>query len=379
MNHSTKPRQRQRRERRGTALILVLVAMVVLAVLSSASMMSAFQEARSSRASQIQQRALTVAEFGLNQQLANWPATRQAMAVGAIDEVRVPVALGDEALVRVQRLNPLLFNVVSVGRAGIGNGLMEAQRQVSQLVRFSTPSIRPTGTFTTFGNVTISGSMSLTGRNTTPPGWTGCPAAPDAFAITHNPARVPNVNKPATQAVGGLSASPAAADPNTYTVFGTETWASLVAKANVRVTGGSASPSPSGSSTTCNTTSSSNWGEPARSAGHTAGCVNYFPIIYSSGNLVINGGRGQGILIVDGSLRMINHDFVGLVLVRDHMLNGGGTSSVRGAVMIRSANNQTTSMNANHSFAYSFCGVDRALSALATPARPNERAWGNVY
>lgn len=377
MNRSSIPRRYTRRKRRGTALILVLVAMVVLAVLASASMMSAFQEARSSRASQIQQRALTVAEFALNQQLANWPASRQAMAVGAIDSLRVGVELGDTAVVRVQRLNTLVYNVVSVGRAGIGNGLMEAQREVSQLVRFSSPTIRPGGIITSFGNVDIQGSPSVSGRNTAPPGWAGCATARDTFAISHNPSSTASVQKPASQAVGGVRADPRAGDPNTYTTFGDDSWTSLVAKRNVTVSG-TVNPTPSGSSSTCNTFSS-NWGEPWRVGSHVAGCVNYFPIIYSPGNLRISGGRGQGILIVDGSLDISgNFNFVGLVLVRDHF-DGSGNFTLHGALMTRNANNQTNRLRGNVTLNYSNCAMERALTALAVPSRPTERAWANVY
>ncbi|GAB1342631.1 hypothetical protein [Gemmatimonas sp.] len=141
--------------RRGAALLLVLVAMVVLAVLSSASMMSAFQEARGSRAAQIQQRALTVAEYGLNLQLANWTSQRSGLALGAIDSSIVGVALGDTAVVRVQRLTNVDYQVVSIGRAGVGNGLLEAQRQVSLLVKMSAPTIRPGGIITSYGDVDI--------------------------------------------------------------------------------------------------------------------------------------------------------------------------------------------------------------------------------
>lgn len=91
-----------RRLRRGSALLLVLAAMVVLAVLSSAAMMASFQEARSSRAGQIQQRALTVAEFGLNTQLASWSQSRNALANGAIESSTIGVARGDSATVSIQ-------------------------------------------------------------------------------------------------------------------------------------------------------------------------------------------------------------------------------------------------------------------------------------
>lgn len=370
-------RRRVVRARRGSALLLVLVAMVVLAVLAAASMMSAFQEARSSRAAQIQQRALTVAEFALNQQLANWPSQRSALAVGAIDSLRVGVDLGDTAIVRVQRLTSSDFNVVSVGRAGIGNGLMEAQREVSLLVKLASPAIRPAGIITTYGDLDIQGSASVTGRNNAPPGWTGCATARDTFAISHRPGVRVSVQKPASQAVGGVRSDPVAGDPRTYDTFGTETWASLVAKANVRVTA-SISPTPSGNATTCNALAS-NWGEPWRGTGTVAGCMGYFPIIYSPGDLDLSGGRGQGILIVDGRLRVSsNFSFVGLILVRDEF-EAQGNVEIYGAMLSRNADNSETRVRGNAVLAYSACGVQRALDALSLPSRPTGRAWANVY
>jgi len=370
--------RRLTRERRGSALLLVLVAMVVLAVLGSASMMSALQEARSSRAAQIQQRALTVAEFALNQQLSSWRSERQSMAVGAIDSLAVGVDLGDTAIVRVQRLSSTDFNVVSVGRAGIGNGLMEAQRDVSMVVNFRSPVIQPGGILMTYGDVDIQGSPTVSGRNTTPPGWTDCSTpARDTFALSYNSAAKVSVQKPASQAIGGTYADPRAADPRSYDTFGTETWASLIARANIRVTG-NVNPTPSGSSTTC-TASTSNWGEPRRGGGTVAGCTSYFPTIYSPGDLDLETGRGQGILIVHGRLRIRgNFQFNGLVLVRDEF-EAEGNMSLYGSVMSRNADRSETRVRGNGTLMYSRCAIDRALSALGSPTRVKGRAWANIY
>lgn len=366
------------RARRGVALVLVLVVIVVLAVLASASMMAAFQEARSSRASQIQQRALTIAEYGLNLQLSNWNTTRNGLAIGAIDSSNVGLDVGDTAKVSIQRLSDRVFNVVSIGRAGINSGLLEAQRQVSMLVRISAPVIRPGGIMTSFGNVDIQGSPDVSGRNTTPPGWPDCPVGGrDTVALSHRPGVRVSVQKPSTQAVGGTRADPNAGDPRTYDTFGPETWASLAARANVRVTA-SINPTPSGSATACNTFSS-NWGEPSRGMGTVAGCYGYFPIIYSPGDLDLSGGRGQGILIVDGRLRVSgNFLFVGLILVRDE-LEAQGNIDIYGAVMTRNADGSETRVRGNAGLFYSRCSVDRAMGGLGTPVRARQRSWAPVY
>jgi len=369
---------RGRRARRGVALLLVLVVIVVLAVLASASMMSALQEARSARASQTEQRALTIAEYGLNLQLANWNAARNALPIGTIDSSNVGLDVGDSATVHIQRLSNRAFNVVSVGRAGINIGLLEAQRQVSMVVRISTPDIRPGGVLTAFGDVDIQGSPDVSGRNTNPPDWTDCAVgAGDTVALSYRPGANISIQKPPSQAVGGTRADPRAGDPRTYDTFGPETWASLAARAQVRVTG-NISPTPSGSATACNLFAS-NWGEPSRGMGTVAGCSSYFPIIYSPGDLDLTSGRGQGLLLVDGRLRIRgNFLFVGLILVRDEF-EAEGNMDVYGAVMSRNADGVATRLRGNAGLFYSRCSVERAMEATGIPVRARQRSWAPVY
>jgi hypothetical protein len=357
--------------------VLVLVAMVVLLVLSSGAMVGSMQELRTSRNLSVQQRALAVAEYGMNAQLANWPLTRNALANGAIDSTVVVVQTGDTARVRVQRLNARTFNLVSIGRASIGSSRLEAQRQTSLLVRVSSPSIKPQGLMTIFNGLQVQGSPVLNGRNTPPPGWSACSGYPttDTVAVAYNPSSVPSVQK-ANQTVGGTRATAAAADTANYSVYGSETWASLVAKANVTTSGGN--PSPSGNATTC-TTSSTNWGEPSRASGAVVGCQNYFPVIYSAGDLMITGGRGQGILLVNGTLTLRgNFMFAGIIIVRND-LDVAGTPEVYGSVMVRGANNTGSRVLGNASFYFSHCAAGQALSGLATPKRTSQRSWSALY
>ena len=49
----------------------------------------------------------------------------------------------------------------------------------------------------------------------------------------------------------------------------------------------------------CDTKVETNWGEPTVPGDP---CFDYFPIIYHNGNLKLQGGRGQGILLVEGDL-----------------------------------------------------------------------------
>lgn len=369
-------------ERRGSALVLVLVAMVVLLVLSSGAMLGAMQELRTSRTLAVQQRAQAAAEYGMTQQLANWPANRGTMANGAIDSVVVVIQTGDTARVRVQRLNARTYNVVSIGRAAIGNGLLEAQRQTSMLVRTSGGGkFKPLGLMTMSDDLEVQGSALLDGRNTAPPGWSDCAAYPtsDTTAVSYDPSAQIQVQK-ANQTVGGVKSNPLAGDPNSYNNFGGETWAALAARAGIKVSG-SLNPGPVGSATSC-TMSSSNWGEPARGNGSVAGCQSYFPIIYSAGDLDLQGnGRGQGILIVDGRLRIRgNFSFYGLILVSERF-EMEGSAEIYGAVMVKAPTNEDSKVSGNATMRFSHCALGKAANALGggTVTRTKARSWAQIY
>ncbi len=272
------------RERRGTALLLALFAMVVLLLLSQGAFVASLHEYRAGRNTLVEQRAFAVAEFGINREIAAWPRSRNlppptGLAFGAIDSNSVFVSQGDTARVKVTRLNDNTFWVVSTGRASIGNDALESQRMTHMLVRIAYPSISPGGAIVTAGDITVRGNAFVTGKNTDPAGWTQCAeiAGRDTFAISYAPGVKVSIQK--TNSVeNGTNADPAAADSNTYVRFGTESWNSLVANANVRIAGGTYQPFPVGNATACTTSQLLNWGEPFRGGGSIVGCMDYYPI-----------------------------------------------------------------------------------------------------
>lgn len=366
-----------RRARRGSALLLVLIAMILLAVLSTSAVMGTMQEFKAGRNMLVQQRALTIAEYGLNGTLESWPSTRSTMAVGAIDSSKVAVVTGDTARVAVMRLNGTTFLVSSLGRSSVGNGQLESQRQVAMLVRMSAPTMIPAGVMASLGDFETKGSPVVSGKNTPPTGWTGCAAARDTFAISYKPGVRVDVQK-ASQTVGGTNSDASLSSAGALTTFGGETWASLAARANIRVSS-SANPSPTGSATAC-TYSSSNWGEPSRTGSAIVGCQSYFPIIYSAGDLDLEGnGRGQGLLIVDGRLRLKgNFMFAGIMLVRDEF-EMEGNAKVFGSVISRNADGSETKFGGNAELTYSQCAISQALGALGQPARSKHRSWVQLF
>lgn len=372
--------------RRGSALLIALIAIIVLALLSTAAILGSMQEFRGGRNALVEQRAFAVAEFGLNREIANWDRSRNlpppvGRAVGVTDSSPVYVAQGDSARVFITRLTQNTFWVVAVGRASIGNGQLEAQRQTHALVRLAYPSITPGGAIVTAGNIDVKGSADITGRNTDPANWTQCAsiAGRDTFAIAYAPGKSATIQKP-LQVIGGIYPDPAASDSNTYVRYGTETWNTLTANADITIGGGTWQPEPVGTATEC-TYGTANWGEPTRGTGAILGCKDYFPIIYSSAGITLSHGRGQGVLLVNGDVRLTgNFQWYGLIIARDDIIKGNGTFDLWGSVMSRNANvNDDNAITGNSSFRWSKCAVESALRGSAILTRAKERSWVQMF
>lgn len=380
--------------RRGAALPIALLLLVVMSVLSAGAFTASRHSFRSGRNALVEQRAFAVAEFGLNQEVARWdprrnlPPSKGGLRIGGIDSIPVHVAVGDSARMRITRLSDMLYWVESVGRASIPNPDLSAVRSVGALVRLAYPTITPRGAVTTAGDVDVRGGATIDGRDGLPTTWTTAECAdlrgPDLHAIVVPPGadvdfRFGHITSPLT-----ILRDPIAADSNTYVRYGTETWNSLAAAANIKLPGGvyGSDILPTDSAGTCHTTRLMNWGEPLRGSGTVASCTGYFPIIYVDGDLHLNGrGRGQGILLVNGDLELNGtFDFTGLVIARDDIERGTGTATITGAVMARNASIGDGSFWAGtQDVQYSRCAVESALRGSAMLVRARDRSWMQVF
>jgi hypothetical protein len=385
-----------RRARRGAALPLALLLLVVMSVVSAGAFVAARQTFRGGRNAVVEQRAFGVAEFGMNQEVARWdtrrnlPVSKGGMAIGGVDSTPVYVAAGDSARMRITRLSDMIYWVESVGRASIPNPALTSVRSVGALHRLAYPTITPRGAVTTAGNIRLQGSATVDGRDNVPAQWTAAECAdmrgPDLYAIAAPPGAT--VQYQAGNITSPLSVlyDPVAGDSNTYVRYGTESWNSLAAAANVKLLGGQYGTDilPSDSSGVCLTSSMMNWGEPFRGGSdYVAACTAYFPIIYVNGDLQLNGkGRGQGILLVNGNLRINGtFDFDGLIVVRDDIDKGNGSATITGAVMARNATfaDGGSWINGNQTVSYSKCAVESALRGSAILVRVRDRSWMQVY
>lgn len=376
-------------DRRGVALITALFGVVVLAVMMSGMYFTSNQEYRGTRNALVEQRGFAVAEYGLNSEVSNWDRGRNLLTnfpVGSIDSSKVYVAAGDTAWVKVSRLTENTFWVVSEGLANIGVTNLEARRMTSAYVRIAYPTITPKGAITAAGNVRLQGSALVDGDDSSPTGWTNCGAlTPTVPAVTVPPGATVTYSSSNIASTPAVQYDAAAADSNTYVRYGSESWNTLTANADIKLAGGvyNSDIEPVGTATTCDRSGNFNWGEPFR-PGTVAGCYGYFPIIYASGTLKLNGdGYGQGILLVNGDFEINGKfEFYGIVIVRDDITKGNGTAKIQGAVFAANldlADPMSGWITGNQDVLYSKCAVESALAGSAILVRVSQRHWAQVF
>jgi hypothetical protein len=136
---------------------------------------------------------------------------------------------------------------------------------------------------------------------------------------------------------------------------------------------------PSLSGANCNTASSSNWGEPYEVSLFPA-CRTFFPIIYSTGDIHISGGRGQGILLVNGDLELTGgFEFDGVVIVRGNVRTTGTGNHITGGLMASNVDLDDDAVLGNAVLRYSSCSINRVASSSSPGAQLKSRGWLQVY
>jgi hypothetical protein len=170
-------------------------------------------------------------------------------------------------------------------------------------------------------------------------------------------------------------------DLATYEVLGRVSRAGLAARADITLTAGAImSPRPDGAGR-CEPSDSTmdpeSWGEPARS-GQSPRCEGFFPVVHAPGGLHLTSGRGQGILLVDGHLR-IDGPFLyyGIVIAAGGVETRGSNVTIYGAVL--SAAQREVVWHAAGHVRRSTCAISRASAAAARLYPLRRRAWAELF
>jgi Tfp pilus assembly protein PilV len=376
------------RSRDGFALVIALAAIVIIGAIITGMFFASTQDYRVSRNSSSQARALTAAEYGLNNVMTTgqWNNSWNSAANGLLATVAYSPGDSSKDTVRVTKLADATFMLTSTGRSGPASGA-QARHRVGALVTLSILNLNMLAALTTRGSAKIGGSSFLDGNDSSIPGW-NCPPAGSGLAGL----AMPDTTKIQTSGCNNLSCvsgtpkiseTPAAAKDSTYFNFGPGlNWSDLTAMASKTVTSGTTLSNilPSATSGVCNTALSGNWGDPLHLDPSVASCQNYFPIIYAQGDLHLTGGVGQGILLVEGDLTVTGGvQFYGPVIVKGSLSSAGTGGHFNGGVMAANVDLSQNTLLGNAVISYSSCAVTKALSAAATPMFSVGRSWTELY
>jgi hypothetical protein len=382
---------------RGFALPVAVFALVVVGVLVTGGFYMARQETRIGVAGQNAQAAFYLAERGIYSTLANWQSTYSSAAAWSTTATATGTGTDGTWSVTVMPMTSKLYFLTSTGTVTSGGPLMSgATRQVGMIARVVTPNMEPPAALTTVGTLNFGGSAIIDGRDTDPTMWPGlCGAAGgtnkpgvmmnDTSKINFN-GNEANIRQ--NQLFGATDLSQKSnMTSDSLLVFGDMTFDDLKSVAEKIYTTVPAQPGPSLTGAACNYAGSStmpNWGEPLL---NTHPCFNYFPIIYlNNPNTTWNfsGGRGQGILLVEGSLKVTGQfEFYGPVIIKGTLSTqgGGGTQHFHGGVVAANASLDDNTVLGTADIVFSTCAVERAVinNTALTKARPlARRSWVDV-
>jgi hypothetical protein len=372
--------QLTRHRRDGFALAVAIGAIVVIGALIAGVFFASTQQYRIGRSTIMQTRAQTAAEYGLDALLdplqtqsdARWNSVWNTNSSAPGLKGRVVFAYnGALDTVRVTKLSRTGFLVTSEGRVTSPNGA-QARRRVGMLVTLLIPNVNVRGAVTIKGNIKYGGSAQISGKDSTLTGRNCPPVGATVPGVAVSPTTTIQCSGCGKNNVVGnpaVATDTMAGKDTTYTKFGDIDWATLSTLGKTPT--GSAPMSSLNADGTCNTSDPNNWGDPLNPA---APCGNYFPIIYVDGDYQLSQGVGQGILLVQGNLKITGQlTFYGPVIVQG-LLDDEGQATIVGGLMAAGLTG-TNTITGNATVQYSTCALTNALQGSAKPAMAPHRPW----
>ncbi len=367
--------------RDGFALPVALLAIMVIGALVTGGFYASSQQSRISTSTDLGNQAFYVAEYGLEEVIGTWgndnlTAVDTAATFGAVSVSSGGSNLGSYE-VTVRRVGAQLYLVMSTGT--VQAGPRTATREVGSLLRVTTADPPYPTAMAVFGAITASGNSSIRGEDAGGPGCTAGDAVAGVTAIDGS--YVTEQGRP-----GKITGDPAIAeDPQLDTArlsnFGAMGVDDLIAAAT-HTYGAGESENGMGPATTvdeegntvCDVDDMNNWGDPSG----TGPCGDFMPIIHAQGDFRLQTGTGQGILIVEGDLRLTgNMDFYGIVIVMGSLFTAGTGNHIEGSVMVMGNGelDSESTTTGNSLVQYSRCRVDRSFNTVLRPRPLTSRAW----
>jgi hypothetical protein len=375
MTRTTTPRGRS-----GFALPVAILGLVLLSALVAGALFVSTEELRSGRGDASDQRALAAAEWALDRAMLAWdPQRNTAQAVGATVVLVAESGPPNDSVIvmatRVQR--DAVWMTATATRGGDGRGI-PARHTIGASLRLVSAVVPMRAALTVAGAVSVDGGV-IDGRDASPAGPANSICADTAAAAgvsVSDASRVTCVTCAASPTTGVFGTPPvdSTASVDAAERLGDETVSVLAQRSALELPGGSYTPRPSVTNDTCDRSDALNWGDPEPSSA----CANWFPVIHILGSVVLGpGSAGQGILIVDGSMRLeASARFAGVVVARGNILVNGLGAELVGAAFSSAADSGSISLVSDGgAIRFGSCAIRRALTGAARLGRTPGRWW----
>jgi hypothetical protein len=385
----TRPRLRQ--DERGMALAIALFAIVVIGALVAGTAFAGQMEMGGGRSAIAATQAVEQAETGLAEAFENWDPNWNALAVEATSAYSTVTSGRDRRTTSATRLGGMLVFVRSTGERLSPSGNVLATRELGQLARLTTPDVEVDAAVEGMGDVRVGGSSTVSGLDTNPTGWGG--TCTGALNDVPGVRASGSVQENGTADILGAPSPtlPYVANDTSVTAQSfTDIYDALIGSVTKTLAGGNYNGMAPDTTLTqpgvCNRSNNNNWGEPGDPAFTPiiSACRRYMPVILFTGGTTINGGKGQGILIIQGDLR-IQGTFIfdGIILATGNIEfhgTGGSSSRIHGGLF--SANSADVgdliSITGAPVISYSSCAVAAVLSAAGTGVPLARRGWVQI-
>ena len=369
------------RNRDGFALPVALLAIIVIGAIVTGGFYASSQESRISLSTDLANQAFYVAEYGLEESLGTWKNEDLITIAGTHTFAPVDVFAGGELLgeytISVRRIGEFLYLASSEGRVTAGD--REAVHRVASMVRVMKAETPYPSALTIFGGLVSTGNSQIRGEDS---GGPGCAAGGTVAGVTaQSDTLVSSEGKAASISGDPPVDGDASITPSLMTDFGAVNLQDLIDvathtyEAGADLTGmGPVTTTDAYGNESCDDSVKENWGDPSA----TGPCADYMPIIHAEGDLNVQVGTGQGILIVEGDMYATgNYDFYGVVIVKGSLFIEGTGNHIEGSVLIMGdgeLSSESTS-SGNSLIQYSLCRVKRAFNASLRPRPLAARSW----
>jgi hypothetical protein len=382
-------------DERGMALAVAIFALVVIGALVAGAFFAGHLEQRTGRNTLYAAQAADAAERGVSKVVSDWDQFNlNNIAIGTNTFIGTTTAGSIAYTQNVRRLNNDLFLVQSLGSRLDASGTTLAQRTVAMVTRLSYVTATANAAVTAGKSVNFNGNaFGVIGNDSVPQGWTGEPGCTTGDAKAG--VRTAETVGATDQQDGNIQGSPAQVehDPTVtadfFNIFGDVTFDELKKNADILLPlttpyNGAAPSLTASVPARCNTADQMNWGEPHRNGvGYTAECVNYFPILYGSGTQtqLAAGGRGQGLLLVEGDLSISGgFEWTGLIVAKGGIKIVGNGNKITGALLAQDvAVDDQNVISGNTTLQYSSCALSKAIQGSAFAEPLTMRSWVQAY